>query len=117
MRKILSQSTASPPGKVAWKTRAQNTIAKALTFFDQKEFAASLQTIETASDIWPEASRLPETHRRIAERYQQVNVGVLRFADDPKNYPFPTDAESRINNLKEAYLFENQNAQEIAALQ
>ena len=101
-----------------WQSRfsnaAQKTIDEALNEFTSKNFQSALQLIETAADIWPNADRLNDTHRRIADRWQQVNVGVLQFSDDHNNYPFPSEAEERIRNLVEAKLFEAQNAQEVA---
>ncbi|WP_197440272.1 ABC transporter substrate-binding protein [Polystyrenella longa] len=101
-----------------WESRlnnaAQDLIQKSLSQYGEGNYSGALESVNNAAEIWPEADRLNDTYRRIAERYQVLKVGVLRFADDAKNYPFETDAEVRIENLKNANLFEKQSAQEVA---
>jgi tetratricopeptide (TPR) repeat protein len=112
-RYFLDRLNGIATNSPVWQQHSQDLAARATALVEtakQQQAAGDLITavdmIEQAARIWPEATGLAAAHKSIVERYQRLRGAVLRLADEPTAYPFPTDADLRHQRLTEIPLFE-----------
>lgn len=98
------------PIAVKWTStftkRVDELLDKAKSAREQGKHAEALAMVEEASRVWPIHPQLRNFHRAVANRYQVLNVGVVRFAGDAGPFPFPAQEEKRQEALTAVDLFE-----------
>ncbi|MGE3315506.1 MAG: ABC transporter substrate-binding protein [Planctomycetaceae bacterium] len=63
-------------------------------------------SIDRSARIWPALPGLAEAHRRHANRFQRLNVGVIRHSGESTPYFLPTAADERELKLTRFRIFE-----------
>ncbi len=86
--------------------RVDELLDNAKTLREQGKHSEALAVVEDASRIWPIHPQLRNFHRSVANRYQVLNVGVVRFAGDAGPFAFPAQEEKRQESLTAVDLFE-----------
>jgi hypothetical protein len=81
-------------------------VASAIQADHDGHYAEAAAAIDRAARVWPKATGLPETHRRICERYQWLSVGATSLSGDDAGLAWPTLADRRAQRLEKFDLFE-----------
>jgi tetratricopeptide (TPR) repeat protein len=106
LRKRDPQHEAFARGREELLRRSQATLALARDASNARRFDEAALLAHKAARTWPATPGMAEGVRQHAGRFQSLNVGVIRWAGEPTNYPFEADAEWRLQRLAEAALFE-----------
>ncbi len=86
--------------------RVDELLDKAKASREQGKHSEALEMVDEASRVWPIHPQLRNFHRSVANRYQVLNVGVVRFGGDPGPFPFASQEERRFEQLTAVELFE-----------
>jgi tetratricopeptide (TPR) repeat protein len=90
----------------ALQADAQRMIESALAAAHEGRYPEAATTIDRAARVWPKAVGLAAAHRRICNRYQRLQVGVMSLAGDDAALPYQTLADKRQTRLERFDLFE-----------
>ena len=91
-------------GALTQKTNELLSAAEAAQAAGQLPDAARLA--RDAALLWPRTPGLMARYRPIAERYQQLHVGVVHLAGEINSSPFESPADARARQLTDVPLFE-----------
>lgn len=106
----LRKCAPDHPVAADWSQRLQTAAAAALEQALKSEQAGrwdeAVDDVQTAARIWPQLATLPEAHRRISNRFQRLDVGVLQLADQKPGKLIPSAADLRAKQLGPPAFFE-----------
>jgi len=92
--------------------RAEKVLADAQAASQAGRHDDAVDLVVQAVDIWPNTPRLQSAFTTLTRRFQQVRVGVKRFAGEATPFFLPTLADERIRYLTETRLFEPRAVEE-----
>ncbi len=87
-------------------SEARSELAKAAKAASNGAHDVAATAVDRAAFVWPETPGLPEAHRRYANRFQRVKVGVVRWAGEKTSYALSPPAEERQERLTQFRVFE-----------
>ncbi|MDA0832626.1 MAG: ABC transporter substrate-binding protein [Planctomycetota bacterium] len=89
-----------------WSSQSEQLIADAQAAFSARQYADATDIIRRASRVWPNEPQLPSAYRKIVNRNQRLEVGVLRRFDGEPHLPWRTIVQESHRRLLEVDLFE-----------
>ncbi|MEX0728906.1 MAG: ABC transporter substrate-binding protein [Planctomycetaceae bacterium] len=89
-----------------WSSQAAQLVAEAQTAFSAGRYAEATELVRRASRVWPQEPQLLSAFRKIVNRSQRLEVGVLRRFDGESQFPWRTIVQERHRRLLEVDLFE-----------
>lgn len=89
-----------------WSSQASALIQQAQAAFSEGRYAEATELVRLASRVWPQEPSLASAYRKIVQRSQRLEVGVLRRHDSESQFPWRTIVQERHRRLLEVDLFE-----------